>query len=122
VRTVGELRAVDAPTSQQCSELGDPDAEHLTGEDVIDTFGEVGDSQGQPVGEPTHDLAEEHTGLGKRIEERDIGVGPDIGAVVVVCPRGSERVEHLVRKLWRGEDLIVGEVCDAGQNIWVVRP
>ncbi len=108
MRAVGELRAVDAPAREQRRELGDPDAEHLVGEDVIDAFGEVGDRQDQAVGESAHDLAEEHTRLGERIEERDIGVGPDVGAVVGVCPRGGKRVEHLVRELGRGEDLIVG--------------
>jgi hypothetical protein len=39
VRAVGELRAVDAPAREQRRELGDPDAEHLVGEDVIDAFG-----------------------------------------------------------------------------------
>ena len=90
------------------------------GEDVIDAFDEVRYCQDQPVGEPTHDLAEKHPGLRERIEERDIGVGPDVCAVVGVCPRGCERVEHLVRELWRGEDFVVGQVRDAGQDIRVV--
>ena len=120
VRAVGELRAIDTPASQQCSELCDPDAENLTGEDVIDALGEVRERQDQSVGEAASDLAKEDPRLGERIEERDIGVGPDVGAVVGVCPRGGKRVEHLVRELRRGEDLIVGEVRDARQHIRVV--
>jgi hypothetical protein len=63
------------------------------------------------------DLAEEHAGLRAGVEEGDGLVGPEIRAAVVRGPRLGQRVEHPVGEFGRGEDLVVGEIGDAGEYV-----
>lgn len=78
VRTVGELRAVDASACQERRKLRDAYPEDLLREDVIDALGQVGNLQDQSVSEAAHDLAEEHSWFGEGVEKGDSGISPDV--------------------------------------------
>ena len=63
------FRAIHASASQQASEIGGADAEHLLSQDVIDTMFEVWDLVFEALGEAARDLTEEHTRFRARIKE-----------------------------------------------------
>ncbi len=117
VFAVGELGAIDAAAGEEAGDAGDADAEDLFREDVIHALLQGGDLLLQAYGEAAGDLAEEDAGLGAGIEEGDGLVRPEVRAAVVGGPCLGEGVEHAVGEFRRGEDLVVGEVRDAGEHI-----
>lgn len=119
---VRQLRAIDAPAREQAGEVRDADAVDLLGQDVINPLLQIGDRVLEPCGQPARDLTEEHARLGERVQEPHGRVGPKVRPVVIGCPRLGEGVEHLVGELRRREDLVVGQVRDAGQYVRVAPP
>ena len=111
VFAVGFLRAVQGAARQQRGQLGDGDAPYLMVQDVVDTILQVRELRLQADQQTLGDLTEEHARLGERVEERDRTVRPDLL---------RQQVEHLVRKLRRGEHLIVGQVRQTRQHVRVV--
>ena len=119
MRTVRPLRAVEAAACKEAREVRDGDAVDLFGQNVVHPLLQVGYRVLQPCGQPTRDLAEKDAGLGERVQEPHVRVGPDVSTVIVAGPRQSEGVKHLVGQLRRGEDFIVGEVRYAREDIGV---
>lgn len=119
---VGVFRAVEAPSRQQAGQRSNTDAEHLSGEDMIDPRLQVGDFIRQPDNQPCRDFAQEYTRLGKRIKEADRTIGPDVRAAVAGSPCILQRIQHPVGKLRRRKHLIVGKVGDTGQHIGIAPP
>jgi hypothetical protein len=122
VLTVGPLRAVEAAPCDEAGQLGDPDAEDLLGQDVVDPLLQVRELVGQSLDEPLGDLAEEDSGLRERVEVGQRRVGPDVRAVMISSPGLSDEIEHPVRELGRGEDLVVRQVRDAGEDVRIPVP
>src|SRR5687767_2050477 len=117
--TLGMLRAVDAAPRQESREVGDRDPEHLSGQNVIHPLLEVRDLLGQAFGKAAGDLTQEHAGLRARIEKSHRAVRPDGCAPVVSRPGLGKRVQHPVRELGRGEDLVIREIRDTGQDVGI---
>ncbi len=55
------FRAIQAPARQQAGQLGDGNAEHLFGQDMIDAGLQVRDFRLQARDQPLGDLAQEHS-------------------------------------------------------------
>ena len=89
VLAVRVLRAVDAAAGQQAGEIGDADAEDLLGQDVVDALFEVGNLVLEPFVRRLVISRRNTPDFVTRVEERDRLVGPDVRAVVVVCPASA---------------------------------
>lgn len=111
--------AVEASARKQTGQVRDTDTEDLLGEDVIHSLIEVADLLLQSLDQAAGDLAQEHARLGEWVEESHIRVRPEVFSIVRLCPCRGQVVEHAVGELRRGEDLVVGEVGDAGQDVRV---
>ena len=120
VLAVRAFGAVEASPSHQRSELSDGNPVHLLGENVVDPLLQVRNLCLEAFDESAGDLPEEHARLRKRIQERHVWVRPQVLTAMVGGPCLGNHVEHCAGHLWRGEDLVVGQVRDTGEHIRVV--
>jgi len=116
---LGMLGAIQAAPGQQAGQLGDADAEHLPGQNVVHPRFQLRHLLRQPRHQTDGDLAQEDTGLRAGVQKAHRAVRPDVSAAVGRRPRFGQRVQHSVCELGRGENLVVREVRDACQNIRV---
>lgn len=86
---------------------------------MVDPLLKVGDRAFEASGQAAGDLAQEHARLGERVKEPHVGIGPDVRSAVVSGPGVRDCIEHPVGELGRGEDLVVGEVRDARQDVGI---
>ncbi|OPZ12114.1 MAG: hypothetical protein BWZ07_01555 [Alphaproteobacteria bacterium ADurb.BinA280] len=122
VFAIGVFGAIHTAPREQAGELRDADTKHLSGQYVIDARLQVGNLLRQARREAAGDLAEEHARLGAGVEKGDRAVGPQVGPIVAGRPGLGKGVEHPLGEVGRGEDLVVGQVGDAGEHIGVATP
>jgi hypothetical protein len=61
VRAIGVLRTINTSPSQQASDIRGADAKYLFGQNMIDTFLEIGNLSSKPIRETAGDLSQKHT-------------------------------------------------------------
>ena len=108
---VGEFAAVEAAAGEQTRELGNRDAKKLLVHDVIDAFLQVGIFVCKPFDETLGRFAQKHARFTAWVQDLDSGIAPDLG---------RQHVQNVVGELRRRKDLVVAQVCQAGQNVRVV--
>lgn len=73
----------------------------------------------EAFGKPLGDLAKENAGFCERVKEPQRGVGPDVRAFVIFGPSIGNEIEHQIGVAGRCGDLVVRQVGDARQHVWV---
>ena len=100
--------------------LSDADAEDLLGQDVVDALVEVWDLIFETCRSRRHVISRRKTpDLVKGSRNVTVGSAQMFAPSLIGRPRLGEGVEHPVGELGRSEDLVVGEVRDAGQHVGV---
>ena len=78
---------------------------------MVDALLPIGDLRFQSLVEPPGNFAQKHAGLAGRVEKPGLGIAPE---------RLRQEVQHLIGQLRRREDLVAGEIGQAGKHIGVV--
>ena len=115
---VGLLGAIEAPSRDQARELGDSDAKHLLGQDVIDTLLQVRNLGLQPVDEAPGDLRRNTPDLVKGSRKVN-DFSAQMFAPSWPSAQLSQQFKHLVGQLRGGEHLVVRQVGNALQHVRV---
>lgn len=108
---VGEFRAIDASPRQQAGDFRDGDAEELLMEDMVPPSLQVRDDGFQSDQESLCDFAQKDPAFAGGVQE---------GGVRVLEELLRKQVQHCVRHIGGRKDLVVGEVCQTGQDVRVV--
>ena len=108
---VGVFGTIGTAAGEETGQLGDGDAEQLFMEDVVDALLQVGDLRRKADQKTLCDLAQEDAAFAGGVKEGGIRIAEQLL---------REHIEHFVGHVGRGEDLIIGKVGEAGQDIGVV--
>lgn len=111
ILAISLLGTIKCAAAHLGSEVSAGNAEDLLGHNMINALLQVGNLLFQPCQQPFGNFAQENTAFAAWVEKARL-----TGTEQLLW----QQVEHSVSQLWRGEDLVAAQICQAIENIGAI--